>query len=62
MGEVVRRLLRWLAPRFDQPQTAETLRAWFVESGLTEVTVFKADHLTARGRKAGNGPVDAARD
>src|SRR5205085_3998947 len=36
----------WLAPRFDQPQTAETLRTWFVDSGLADVEVFKSDHLT----------------
>ena len=41
----------WLAPRYDQPQTAATLHRWFTESGLTDVRVFKADHLTARGRK-----------
>jgi len=41
----------WLAPQYDQPQTAATLRRWFVEAGLTAVTVFAADHLTARGRK-----------
>jgi len=41
----------WLAPKYDQPQTAETLRQWCVEAGLSDVTVFKADHLTARGRK-----------
>lgn len=52
----------WLAPRFDQPQTAEALREWLLDSGLTDVKVFKSDHLTARGRKPGNGGVDARRD
>jgi 2-polyprenyl-3-methyl-5-hydroxy-6-metoxy-1,4-benzoquinol methylase len=51
----------WLAPRFDQPQTADSLRDWFVESGLTDVNVFKSDHLTARGRKPGNAVIDARR-
>ena len=41
----------WLAPKYDRPQTAETLRRWCLEAGLSDVTVFKADHLTARGRK-----------
>jgi SAM-dependent methyltransferase len=43
----------WLSPRYDQPQTADRLRRWLVDSGLTEISVFKADHLTARGRKPG---------
>jgi len=41
----------WLAPAFDRPQAPDTMRRWLVESGLTDVTVFKSDHLTARGRK-----------
>jgi SAM-dependent methyltransferase len=41
----------WLAPRYDQPQTAHTLHRWFAEAGLTGVTVFQSEHLTARGRK-----------
>ena len=41
----------WLAPKYDQPQTAATLERWLTEAGLTAVSVFKADHLTARGRK-----------
>ncbi|MEO8033255.1 MAG: methyltransferase domain-containing protein, partial [Acidobacteriota bacterium] len=52
----------WLAPRFDQPQTADALREWLLDSGLTDVKVFKSDHLTARGRKPGNEWVDARRD
>jgi SAM-dependent methyltransferase len=40
----------WLSPKYDQPQTAETLRRWFVDAGLSDVMVFKSDHLTARGR------------
>lgn len=41
----------WLAPKYDQPQTAGTLARWLTECGLVETQVFKADHLTARGRK-----------
>ena len=41
----------WLSPRYDQPQTAATLGRWLREAGLDEVRVFKADHLTGRGRK-----------
>jgi hypothetical protein len=43
----------WLAPTYDQPQTAATLHRWMTEAGLTGVTVFKGDHLVARGRKPG---------
>lgn len=46
----------WLAPRYDQPQTADTLRRWFTESGLVETAVFAADHLTARGRRPRMAP------
>lgn len=45
----------WLAPRYDQPQTLETLARWFREAGLTDIEVFRADHLTARGRKPAAG-------
>ncbi len=41
----------WLAPRYDEPQTAATLRQWMTEAGLGEIEVFMAHHLTARGRK-----------
>ena len=41
----------WLSPRYDQPQTAETVRAWLNEAGLVNVDVFRSDHLTGRGRK-----------
>jgi hypothetical protein len=49
----------WLAPAYDQPQTAATLSQWLAQAGLEDVTVFKADHLTARGRRP---PLDARRD
>jgi SAM-dependent methyltransferase len=45
----------WLAPRYDQPQSAETLRRWFHEAGLIDIDVFPSDHLTARGRKPAAG-------
>lgn len=41
----------WFGPRFDQPQTAETIRRWFEGSGLTEIQVLHPAHLTIRGRK-----------
>lgn len=40
-----------LAPTYDQPQTAKTVRDWFQTSGFTEVEVFRAGHLVGRGRK-----------
>jgi len=39
------------APAHDHPQTARTLRAWFAESGLRSVEVFRAGHLVGRGVK-----------
>ncbi|HEY0872217.1 MAG TPA: methyltransferase domain-containing protein [Vicinamibacterales bacterium] len=45
----------WLAPRYDQPQTLSTLRRWLTEGGLVDLQVFRADHLTARGRKPAAG-------
>jgi SAM-dependent methyltransferase len=43
----------WLAPRYDQPQTAGTLRAWLEEADLADVEVERSHHLTGRGRKKG---------
>lgn len=40
-----------LAPAYDQPQTADTVRDWMHRAGLTQVEVFNAGHLVARGRK-----------
>ena len=51
----------WLGPRYDTPQTAETLRAWAAGADLEEVAVFQAYHLTARGRRRAAVP-DADRD
>jgi len=41
----------WLAPRYDRPQSARTLRKELSAAGLVDVEVFRADHLTGRGRK-----------
>jgi len=41
-----------LAPQYDQPQTARTVRRWLDDSGLTAVEVFRAGHLVARGVKS----------
>jgi len=42
----------WFAPRYDKPETANTLRAWLEAMPLTGVEVFRAGHLTGRGTKA----------
>ena len=40
----------WLAPRYDQPQTAQSVKRWFDEAGFECVEVLLAHHLTGRGR------------
>jgi SAM-dependent methyltransferase len=40
----------WLAPQYDQPQTAATVRRWMTEARLENVEVLKAGHLVGRGR------------
>jgi SAM-dependent methyltransferase len=40
----------WLAPRYDQPQDADTLRHWFENAGLEAIEVQVLHHLTGRGR------------
>jgi SAM-dependent methyltransferase len=40
-----------LAPQYDQPQSATTVRRWLDQSGLASVEVFLAGHLVGRGRK-----------
>jgi SAM-dependent methyltransferase len=42
----------WLSPRYDQPQTPETLRRWLEEAGLQQAEVLRSHHLTARGVRA----------
>jgi SAM-dependent methyltransferase len=41
----------WLAPRYDNPQTARAVRAWLRDAGLVDVEVFHEGHLVARGHK-----------
>ncbi len=40
-----------LAPTYDRPQTASTLRRWALQAQLEEIEVGKLGHLVARGRK-----------
>lgn len=40
-----------LAPAYDNPQTAGTVREWLKDAGLVDVDVFHEGHLVARGRK-----------
>jgi 2-polyprenyl-3-methyl-5-hydroxy-6-metoxy-1,4-benzoquinol methylase len=42
-----------LAPHYDNPQTAATVRRWYTEAGFTDIEVFHASHLVARGKKPG---------
>lgn len=39
----------WYSPQYDQPQSADSLREWLIESGLTDIEVEKAGHLVGRG-------------
>lgn len=39
----------WLAPEFDSPQTASTVRAWLEAAGLAEVEILRVGHLVGRG-------------
>jgi uncharacterized protein YbaR (Trm112 family)/2-polyprenyl-3-methyl-5-hydroxy-6-metoxy-1,4-benzoquinol methylase len=38
-----------LGPKYDQPQSAETVDRWFRDAGLREVKVFRKGHLCAHG-------------
>lgn len=40
-----------LAPAYDSPQTAATVRAWMEGAGMLDVDVLHAGHLVARGLK-----------
>jgi SAM-dependent methyltransferase len=42
----------WLAPEYDNPQTAQSVRRWLEEAGLLDIDVLKAGHLTGRGTAA----------
>jgi SAM-dependent methyltransferase len=39
------------APKFDNPQTAETVQRWLQQAGLEKIEVLKAGHLAGRGQK-----------
>lgn len=39
----------WLAPAFDNPQTARTVDAWLRRAGMEQIEVLKAGHLVGRG-------------
>ena len=40
-----------LAPRYDQPQSAQKLTEWFVNTGLKRIDIFRAGVLVGRGVK-----------
>jgi SAM-dependent methyltransferase len=40
-----------LAPSYDQPQSAPTLRRWLADSGLVDISVERPGFLVGRGRK-----------
>jgi SAM-dependent methyltransferase len=42
-----------LAPTYDNPQTAATVRRWFEEAKLTNIEIGHWGHLVGRGRKLG---------
>lgn len=39
----------WLAPEYDHPQTAKTVRGWLEHSGFKDIQVLRAGHLVGRG-------------
>jgi len=41
----------WLAPAYDNPQTAVTIKRWFDMAGLVDIEVEHKSHLVGRGRK-----------
>jgi len=43
----------WLSPRYDQPQTMETLRRWAEHAGLVDIQMLHPAHLTLRARRPG---------
>lgn len=44
-----------LAPTYDNPQSAATVRRWFEQAGLVEIEVGHWSHLVGRGIKAASG-------
>lgn len=43
----------WLSPRYDQPQSAATVRRWAEQAGLVDVRTHQPAHLTLRARRPG---------
>ncbi|WP_447860110.1 class I SAM-dependent methyltransferase [Nitrospira calida] len=41
----------WLSPRYDRPQTAAVLRAWFEKARFEDIEIARAGHLVGRGRR-----------
>jgi uncharacterized protein YbaR (Trm112 family) len=39
-----------LSPKYDQPQRAETLRAWFEQAGFESIEAFRSGLVVGRGR------------
>ncbi len=54
-------LFDMLAPRYDQPQTLATLRAWFREAGMEQVDVHRGHNgIEGRGVQPGAPPLPLA--
>jgi hypothetical protein len=43
-----------LSPTYDHPQSAETLRGWFEEAGMTNIEVFRRGFNVGRAVKPGH--------
>ena len=41
-----------LAPAYDQPQSAQTIKKWFAQDQMEKIEVFQASHLVGRGCKS----------
>lgn len=53
----------WYSPRFDNPQKEKVVRAWFVDSGLINISTERVGHLVARGDVATSpGPFGCVED
>jgi ubiquinone/menaquinone biosynthesis C-methylase UbiE len=40
-----------LAPQYDQPQSAKTVKQWFEIAGMAEIEILQASHLVGRSRQ-----------
>lgn len=49
-----------LAPRYDQPQTTERVRAWFQAAAYEDVNVYRDGLVIGRGRRAAAPAADVA--